>query len=183
MPQTAWKPDPTIDSAARDVLAAYDTAVRRGKPPVECYQAAVDAWVRAHPDQAPHLCRTTSARRCTRSQSADAGVTAPHRARTRAPAVPRCQVAVGGVELVGCVDGAGGGRRATAGAPPRIERRQIKRRQYLLWLEKFLQHCRLGSFGSGLPFQRLEALYTYFETSAFRRSRKRWRTVASLIVR
>ena len=51
MPQTAWKPDPTIDSAARDVLAAYDTAVRRGKPPVECYSAAVDAWVRAHPEQ------------------------------------------------------------------------------------------------------------------------------------
>ena len=51
MPQTAWKTDPTADSAARDVLAAYDAAVRRGKPPVECYGAAVDAWVRAHPDQ------------------------------------------------------------------------------------------------------------------------------------
>jgi hypothetical protein len=51
MPQTAWKQDPTIDSAARDVLAAYDAAVRRGMPPVECYQAAVAAWVRIHPDQ------------------------------------------------------------------------------------------------------------------------------------
>jgi len=51
MPQTAWKQDPTIDSAARDVLAAYDAAVRRGKPPVECYRAAVEVWVRAHPDQ------------------------------------------------------------------------------------------------------------------------------------
>ena len=51
MSRTAWKVDPTADSAARDVLAAYDAAVRRDKPPVECYQAAVDAWVRAHPDQ------------------------------------------------------------------------------------------------------------------------------------
>jgi hypothetical protein len=46
-----WKADPTTDGAARDVLAAYDAAVRRGKDPVECYQAAVDAWARAHPDQ------------------------------------------------------------------------------------------------------------------------------------
>jgi hypothetical protein len=51
MPRTAWKTDPTTDSAARDVLAAYDAAVRRGKSPVECYRAAVDAWVRAYPDQ------------------------------------------------------------------------------------------------------------------------------------
>jgi hypothetical protein len=51
MPRTMWKAAPTADSAARDVLAAYDTAVRRGKPPVECYSAAVDAWVRAHPEQ------------------------------------------------------------------------------------------------------------------------------------
>jgi hypothetical protein len=51
MSWTAWKTDLTTDSAARDVLAAYDTAVRKGKSPVECYRAAVDAWVRAHPDQ------------------------------------------------------------------------------------------------------------------------------------
>src|SRR4051794_17691450 len=51
MPRTVWKADPTTDRAARDVLAAYDAAVRRDKPPVECCQAAVDAWVRAHPDQ------------------------------------------------------------------------------------------------------------------------------------
>jgi len=51
MPRTAWKTDPTTDSAAREVLAAYDAAVRRGKDPVECDHAAVDAWARAHPDQ------------------------------------------------------------------------------------------------------------------------------------
>ena len=51
MPRSAWKADPTTDNAARDVLTAYDVAVRRGKSPVECYRAAVDAWVRAHPDQ------------------------------------------------------------------------------------------------------------------------------------
>ena len=51
MPWTAWKADPTADSAARDVLAAYDAALRRGKPSVECYRAAVEVWVRAHPDQ------------------------------------------------------------------------------------------------------------------------------------
>ena len=51
MPWTAWKADPTADSAARDVLAAYDAALRKGKPPVECYRAAVEVWVRAHPDQ------------------------------------------------------------------------------------------------------------------------------------
>jgi len=46
-----WNPDPTADSVARDVLAAYDAAVRRGMPPTDCYQAAVAAWVRIHPDQ------------------------------------------------------------------------------------------------------------------------------------
>ena len=51
MPHIVWKADPSADSAARDVLAAYDTAVRRGKPPAECYSAVVDAWVRAHPEQ------------------------------------------------------------------------------------------------------------------------------------
>ena len=51
MPGSAWKVDPTADSAVPDVLAAYDAAVRKGKPPVECYRAGVEAWVRAHPDQ------------------------------------------------------------------------------------------------------------------------------------
>lgn len=45
------KTDPAADSAVRDVPAAPDAAVRKGKAPVECYRAAVDAWVRAHPDQ------------------------------------------------------------------------------------------------------------------------------------
>jgi hypothetical protein len=51
MSWTARKADPTADSAASGVLAAYDAAVRKGKPPVECYRAGIDAWVRAHPDQ------------------------------------------------------------------------------------------------------------------------------------
>ena len=51
MPRTAWKADPTTDSAARDVLAAYDAAVRRGESPAECYRTAVEVWMRAHPDQ------------------------------------------------------------------------------------------------------------------------------------
>jgi hypothetical protein len=51
MPWTAWKADPTADSAARGVLAVYDAALRKGKPPVECYRAAVEVWMRAHPDQ------------------------------------------------------------------------------------------------------------------------------------
>jgi len=29
MPWTAWKADPTADSAARDVLAAYDASLRK----------------------------------------------------------------------------------------------------------------------------------------------------------
>jgi hypothetical protein len=51
MPGSTWKVDPKADSAAPDVLAAYDAAVRKGKPSVECYRAAVEVWVRAHPDQ------------------------------------------------------------------------------------------------------------------------------------
>jgi hypothetical protein len=47
MPWTAWKTDPTADSAARDVLAAYDAALRKGKPLVECYRRAVEVWVHA----------------------------------------------------------------------------------------------------------------------------------------
>ena len=51
MPRRAWRADPTADSAAPDVLAAYDAAERKGMAPVECYRAGVDAWVRAYPDQ------------------------------------------------------------------------------------------------------------------------------------
>jgi hypothetical protein len=51
MPWTTSKADPTTDSAAGDVLAAYDAAVTEGRLPVDCYRAAVDAWVCAHPDQ------------------------------------------------------------------------------------------------------------------------------------
>jgi hypothetical protein len=51
MPESAWKVDPKADNAAPAVLAAYDAAVRKGQPPVECYRAGVNAWVRAHPDQ------------------------------------------------------------------------------------------------------------------------------------
>ena len=47
---TSWA-DPTPDDAARDVLTAYEAAVREGKAPAECYRTAVDAWVRVHPDQ------------------------------------------------------------------------------------------------------------------------------------
>ena len=51
MPRTAYRVDPTTESPAGDVLAAYDAAVGEGKPPVECYRVAVNVWVRAHPDQ------------------------------------------------------------------------------------------------------------------------------------
>jgi hypothetical protein len=48
----ALKMDPMTDSAVPDVLAAYDAAIRGGKSPAKCYQAGVEAWMRAHPDQA-----------------------------------------------------------------------------------------------------------------------------------
>jgi hypothetical protein len=51
MLESARRADPMTDSAAPNVLAAYDAAVRKGQPPVECYRAAVEVWVRAHPDQ------------------------------------------------------------------------------------------------------------------------------------
>ena len=52
-----WSPstsNPTDDAAAEAVIAAFETAEQAGRPPVECYCAAVDAWLRAHPEQAPH---------------------------------------------------------------------------------------------------------------------------------
>jgi hypothetical protein len=45
--------DPNKDSAAADVLVAYDAATRAGREAVECYCAGVEAWRRAHPDQLP----------------------------------------------------------------------------------------------------------------------------------
>ena len=45
--------DPSKDTAAGDVLAAYDAAERAGLDAVQCYCAGVDAWRRAHPDQTP----------------------------------------------------------------------------------------------------------------------------------
>ena len=46
-----WKADPTTDGAAPDVLAAYDAAEGKGKSPVECRRAGVNAWLRTYPDQ------------------------------------------------------------------------------------------------------------------------------------
>jgi hypothetical protein len=42
-----------LDVAAPDVLEAFRAARGRGKPPVECYRAGVEAWRHHHPDQAP----------------------------------------------------------------------------------------------------------------------------------
>ena len=47
------EPDPTTDSAAGAVLAAFEAAQRDDLPPVDCYRAGVQAWRRAHPDQRP----------------------------------------------------------------------------------------------------------------------------------
>jgi hypothetical protein len=44
--------DPKSDPAASDVMAAYRAATHAGMPIPECYQAGVEAWRRAHPDQA-----------------------------------------------------------------------------------------------------------------------------------
>jgi hypothetical protein len=41
---------PDITDAAA-VLAAFDEAKEAGRPSVECYQAAVDAWQQLYPDQ------------------------------------------------------------------------------------------------------------------------------------
>ena len=47
----------TIDADASEAgaaaLAAFEAARRAGRPSVECYRAAVNAWRRLHPDQAP----------------------------------------------------------------------------------------------------------------------------------
>jgi hypothetical protein len=44
-------PDPTLDPAAADVLAAYEAAWAARKSTADCYRAGVEAWRLAHPDQ------------------------------------------------------------------------------------------------------------------------------------
>jgi hypothetical protein len=44
--------DPMKDHAAANVLAAYEAAEGDGLPTHDCYRAGVQAWHRAHPDQA-----------------------------------------------------------------------------------------------------------------------------------
>ncbi len=48
----------TADSAAADVLAAYEAAEADGLQVVDCYRAGVEAWRRAHPDQKPEYAAT-----------------------------------------------------------------------------------------------------------------------------
>ena len=51
----AWRRstlDPTEDPAALEAIAAFERAQEAGMETTECYQAAVEAWCRAHPDQA-----------------------------------------------------------------------------------------------------------------------------------
>jgi len=43
--------DPITDRAAAHVITAFEAAERDGLPLRDCYQAAVEAWWRAHPDQ------------------------------------------------------------------------------------------------------------------------------------
>lgn len=49
--------DPTTDPAAPDVLEAYEAAVGARIATVDCYLAGVEAWRRAHPDQAATYAR------------------------------------------------------------------------------------------------------------------------------
>jgi hypothetical protein len=42
-----------LDVAAPDVLAAFRDARDGGQSAVQCYRAAVQAWRRHHPEQAP----------------------------------------------------------------------------------------------------------------------------------
>ena len=44
--------DPMMDGAAARVVAAFEAAQRARLAPLECYRAGVEAWRRAHPDQA-----------------------------------------------------------------------------------------------------------------------------------
>jgi hypothetical protein len=50
----SWANSPDdLDIAAPDVLAAFRTARDDGLSTVQCYRAAVHAWRRHHPEQAP----------------------------------------------------------------------------------------------------------------------------------
>jgi hypothetical protein len=44
--------DPSEDPAAPETIAAFEQAQDAGMNTTECYQAAVGAWCRAHPDHA-----------------------------------------------------------------------------------------------------------------------------------
>ena len=52
MPWRRSTVDPTEDPVAREAIAAFERAQGAGKDTSECYQAAVEAWCRAPPDQA-----------------------------------------------------------------------------------------------------------------------------------
>jgi hypothetical protein len=52
MPFTGSAFDPSADPAARKVLIAFRYAQTEGLPIADCYKRAVEAWVKAHPDQA-----------------------------------------------------------------------------------------------------------------------------------
>jgi hypothetical protein len=50
----AWSNNPDdLDVAAQDVLEAFRAGREAGRTAVECYRAAVEAWRRHHPEQAP----------------------------------------------------------------------------------------------------------------------------------
>jgi hypothetical protein len=52
----AWRGrpvDPTTDPVAPRVIAAFEEAQEAGLSGKDCYKAGVEAWRRAHPDQAP----------------------------------------------------------------------------------------------------------------------------------
>ena len=49
--------DPTADTAASDVLAAYEAAVGARLPTIDCYLAGIEAWRRVHPDQSDAYAR------------------------------------------------------------------------------------------------------------------------------
>jgi hypothetical protein len=47
-----FEKDPSFDPAAPAVLAAFEAAQRARRPSRDCYLAGVEAWRRAHPEQA-----------------------------------------------------------------------------------------------------------------------------------
>ncbi len=48
-----WSSSDDLDVAAADVLEAFRARRGAGRSTVECYRAAVEAWRRHHPEQAP----------------------------------------------------------------------------------------------------------------------------------